>query len=252
MRKYDDKFYKNRNRYTKISSMVVLQALKNVWEGEIHSVIDMGCGVGVWLNSMQEIYEDVTVHGVDGAYVNKDYLVIPSECFEEWNLEDEYYETHKEKYDVAITLEVAEHLCSQRAESFVKDLVSMADIILFSAAIPYQKILGGAVSHINEQPLSYWMKKFDAYGYKMYDLIRPQIWNNEHVLSHYKQNIVLFIKKGSKAETKIINKEFDPIIDIVHPESLGIIGKMLDGRLGKLFLILENKLIEMRKFLKIG
>lgn len=50
-------------------------------------------------------------------------------------------------FDLAVTVEVAEHLPSSRAQSFVADLVHLASAIAFSAAIPG---LGGT-KHINEQ-----------------------------------------------------------------------------------------------------
>ena len=50
-------------------------------------------------------------------------------------------------YDLAISLEVAEHLSSESANMFIACLTNMSDIVLFSAAIPGQ----GGENRINEQ-----------------------------------------------------------------------------------------------------
>ena len=61
------------------------------------------------------------------------------------------------KFDLAISLEVAEHLKSSSSEDFVQSLTTLAPMILFSAAIPHQ----GGLHHINEQWLEYWGDLFN-------------------------------------------------------------------------------------------
>ena len=79
------------------------------------------------------------------------------------------------KFDLAITLEVAEHLSEIRADSFIDDLCALSDLILFSAAIPDQ----GGRHHINEQWQSYWEpKRFKQRGYHVYDIVRWKIWSS--------------------------------------------------------------------------
>jgi 2-polyprenyl-3-methyl-5-hydroxy-6-metoxy-1,4-benzoquinol methylase len=50
-------------------------------------------------------------------------------------------------FDLVISLEVAEHLPESAADAFIDSLVRHGDVILFSAAIPFQ----GGHRHINEQ-----------------------------------------------------------------------------------------------------
>jgi hypothetical protein len=49
-------------------------------------------------------------------------------------------------FDLAISMEVAEHLSPGRAPSFVDDLTGLAAVVLFSTAIPGP----GGIGHINE------------------------------------------------------------------------------------------------------
>ena len=114
------------------------------------SVVDFGCGIGTFLHVFKN--NNITeVLGLDGKWVNKDLLhkyISPSE-FKEVNLEESV--SLEKKYDLAISLEVAEHLSEKAAKIFVKNLVNAADKVIFSAAIPNQ----GGQNHINEQPLTY-------------------------------------------------------------------------------------------------
>lgn len=94
------------------------------------------------------------------------------------------------KYDVAVSIEVAEHLSPDSADTFVKSICNAADVILFSAAFVGQ----GGYKHINEQYPSYWKEKFAQNDYTMYDVIRPAIWYNSNVENWHKNNVFLVQK----------------------------------------------------------
>jgi hypothetical protein len=61
------------------------------------------------------------------------------------------------------------HLPGDRANSFVAELTALADVVLFSAALPYQ----GGTGHVNENWPEYWADKFRKRGYVLVDLFRP-------------------------------------------------------------------------------
>jgi len=92
------------------------------------------------------------------------------------------------RFDLAMSVEVAEHLPPERAAGFVADLCALAPVVLFSAAIPGQ----GGEHHVNEQWPSYWSRLFAARGYRASDVLRPAIWNDEQIAWWYRQNLVLF------------------------------------------------------------
>jgi hypothetical protein len=110
------------------------------------------------------------------------------------------------RYDLALSLEVAEHLPASQAQAFVQTLCEAADRVVFSAAIPGQ----GGRHHVNERWPFYWSELFDGFGYECYDLLRPKIWNNPGVLWYYAQNCLIFARAGSLTQ-------FGPA---VHPLSL--------------------------------
>ncbi|GIV38767.1 MAG: hypothetical protein KatS3mg033_0567 [Thermonema sp.] len=173
------------------------------------SVLDVGCGNGSWLKVCEKLGVENYL-GLDGEHLSPNDLLIPYEKFKEQDLRQPF--DLQNKYDLVLCLEVAEHLPEQAADGLVQSLTTHGDIILFSAAIPYQ----GGFMHINEQYPSYWQKKFESYGFYFYDLVRPQIWTNPKVQLWYRQNIFVVAHKDSFIAKKY--RASSDFIDFVHPE----------------------------------
>lgn len=172
------------------------------------SVLDIGCGIGTWLHAfkMSGVNE---VFGIDGDYVDRTLLkdFISTEEFRPTDLT--YPFDLKRKFDLAICLEVAEHLPESSATDFIHSICLHADTIIFSAAIPGQ----GGQNHINEHWMTYWKEKFSAEGYKLFDILRSEIWNNPGIDWWYKQNMVVFSKQPINTTLPEL-----PILNVVHPE----------------------------------
>jgi hypothetical protein len=175
---------------------------------EPESVIDVGCAAGDWLNAVTRI-SDCEILGLDGAYVPADLLAIPRERFIPTDLRDSL--TVGRRFDLAISLEVAEHLPENRADGFVHDLTQLAPAVLFSAAGPGQ----GGDGHVNVQWQSYWIDLFVKYGYEAWDVIRPAVWDDQEFPYCYQQNMFLFVDPKVHGH----RPELAPTIaDAVHPE----------------------------------
>lgn len=156
----------------------------------IQSLVDVGCGNGVWLSMFQK-HGILNLSGYDAsALVPEDYLVdqkiITSGC----DFTSDSF-VIDQQVDLAMSLEVAEHLPASAAEKFVSILVQAAPIVIFSAAYPGQT----GVDHFNEQPPWYWREKFERRGYVEIDFLRPQLWSNQNVNWWYRQNITAFVKR---------------------------------------------------------
>ena len=85
------------------------------------SVVDIGCGTGNFL----KIFSDngiQTIKGLDGKWANRELLFkhIYENEFEEIDLEQ--FSDSQIKYELAICLEVAEHLKPAAAGQFIKSL----------------------------------------------------------------------------------------------------------------------------------
>jgi SAM-dependent methyltransferase len=170
------------------------------------SVVDVGCGPGSFLYTFRK-HGVQHVLGIEGEWVNKNNMLINEDELLIADLETSI--TVNRRFDVALCVEVAEHVSAAAAPRLVNLLVNLSDVIVFSAAIPNQ----GGQNHINEQWPNYWMELFGQYGYVFYDIFRPKFWNNEHMYWWYKQNMFLVARQGahhSFSET--------PIHSYIHPE----------------------------------
>ena len=205
---YKSDFYFN-NKGAVSSAQVILGMLYKFYKPL--SVIDIGCGQGAWL-SVAESLGSQKINGLDGNWVKKEKLLSKNINFTAVNMEEEF--EVEGKYDLCISLEVAEHLPESRAKNFVKVLCKASDVVLFSAAIKHQ----GGTNHINKQWQSYWVDLFRSNGYECFDIFRAAIWENESVELWYRQNIFLFVNKTADLiNLDKLRSQINPIVNVVHP-----------------------------------
>lgn len=157
------------------------------------SVVDVGCGPGTWLAEFERNGVSDCL-GYDGPWVREEALEIPKERFVRKDLACGVKSDRT--FDLALSLEVAEHLPESSAGIFVESLCALAPVVVFSAAIPQQ----GGTHHVNEQWQDYWAEKFLQRGYSPYDLLRPLIWSEAGVGAHYPQNTIVYVREGFRPE----------------------------------------------------
>ena len=166
------------------------------------SVVDVGCGVGTWLDVARSL--GASTVGYEGQWAQSLPPTYPGLDIRAADLEQPL--RADQTFDLAISMEVAEHLSPARADSFVADLVALAPNVLFSAAVPGQ----GGNNHVNEQWQSYWADRFAAHGYGPRDIVRPKVRNDRGVAYWYRQNAVLYSAGQPTARAEGY--------DFVHPE----------------------------------
>ncbi|MBF0251837.1 MAG: class I SAM-dependent methyltransferase [Alphaproteobacteria bacterium] len=198
MNTYDHSFYAGMNSTASPSASAVVPLVLDVVN--IKNLVDVGCGNGSWLAVFKANGID-DIRGLDGAWIDESLLNIPTENFTRTDLEQPI--RLDRKFDMAMSLEVAEHLSPERAAGFVEDLTLLSDVILFSAAIPGQ----GGTNHINEQWPDYWAKFFSDHGYRPVDFIRMAVWDHPDVMWFYKQNLLMFAsERGLEAQPALAQK----------------------------------------------
>lgn len=191
------------------------------------SIADIGCGLGTWLKVFQDNgVKDII--GIDGHHLNKNQLVIDKNLVLLKDLEQPF--SMDRKFDLAMSLEVAEHLRESSAKDFVVSITKLSDVILFSAAITKQ----GGQNHINEQLPSYWSNLFAKEGFTFIDVVRHNFWNNPKVDIWYRQNMFLVVKNEKLNEFENVAR-FNQF-DIIHPELYtSKLNQMEEGRMGMAF-----------------
>jgi SAM-dependent methyltransferase len=218
---YDHSFFSGISAGSRRSATRVLPIVQGF--AEIGSILDVGCGAGAWLNSALRLgVPDVL--GVDGTYVDLKQLEIPQQRFIAADLAGLTPAALRadprvgaRRFDLVMSLEVAEHLGPEHAAAFVDLLCDMGPLVLFSAAIPYQ----GGTDHRNEQWPSYWAELFAKRGFVAIDAIRGAIWDDTHVEWWYRQNTLLYAsaealeRSPSLAQARAATREGG--LNIIHP-----------------------------------
>ena len=193
------------------SAQVILSQLLRHFAPE--SILDVGCGLGTWLQVAQSLGVN-DVLGIEGDWLDRNLARIPQQRIVNLDLERTF--DLGRRFDLVICLEVAEHLHAKAAAPFVESLVRHADVLLFSAAIPFQ----GGHHHVNEQFPEYWSQLFHRFGYRPVDCIRPAIWTNSSVLWYLRQNILVFAKHElttGAAPFAGLSQRTEPF-SLVHPD----------------------------------
>lgn len=179
------------------------------------SVVDIGCGIGTWL--VEFAAAGVADYlGIDGDYVDRAHLLIPPERFLPRDLSQPL--DVGRRFDLAVCLEVAEHIPAQHAGTLVCSLTSLASAVLFSAAIPFQSGTG----HVNEQWPEYWRELFAEHDFVAVDPLRDRLWQNDDVETWYRQNLLFFVERARLARYPRLDKQFQldgdrPDLSRVHP-----------------------------------
>jgi SAM-dependent methyltransferase len=213
MNNYDIKHLDQDSQGSLSSARILLGYLFEHWVPR--SVIDFGCGLGTWLYACKELGVERLV-GLDGDWVIKETMIDHAIDFRPTNLMQGVVTT--EAFDLAMSLEVAEHLPPDAGDRLIKSLTKSADAIIFSAAFIGQPGAG----HINTRPHSYWAQKFLSSGFLLFDIFRPKFWSDGRVEPWYRQNTFLYVKIEHPLHNALASKghraERDPrFVDCVHP-----------------------------------
>ncbi|HZG07949.1 MAG TPA: hypothetical protein VEZ70_03105 [Allosphingosinicella sp.] len=195
---YSSDFYDYIDSGSSISAQVVSRIMLDAVR--IDSLLDVGGGHGAWAREwMGAGVRDVLC--LDGDYVRQEQLVVPADTFQSRDLSKPFDLCRR--YDLVQSLEVAEHIAKEDADTFVDNLTLHGDVVLFSAAVPNQ----GGEHHVNEQPPEYWRRKFAARGYDAYDALRPALEPHVEVKPWYRFNSFIYANPQGSARLSAVVKE---------------------------------------------
>lgn len=203
---YDADFYGDAYAVSHASAELYLKVLQGIYDAK--SVVDVGAGVGAWSHAAVNLGKAVV--SIDGEWVEK--LDKPCRSLN-YVYQDLNYQVQLDcASDLAICVEVAEHLMPERSESFVADLCNLARVVIFGAALPRQ----GGSGHINCRPHSFWIDQFDRRGFSVLDVFRPVFWYDGRVGPWYAQNTYLFVHRSVLTKFKVAPPK-PTLVDVYHP-----------------------------------
>lgn len=212
MAHYDDSFYREGSEIALSSARVMVPLIMKMIKPQ--SVVDVGCGAGEWLSEFHRSGVG-EILGIDGEWVPPNQLRIPRSAFVPHDLSKPI--KVNQTFDLAVSLEVAEHLSPSQADPFVQEIKSLAPVVLFSAAIPFQ----GGVGHENEQWPDYWAALFKKYHYTSVDCVRKQVWSNPAVAYWYSQNCFIAVRQDIMHHYPFLSDTLlrygDDLPPLVHP-----------------------------------
>ncbi len=191
---YDQEFFNsNKDEGLKMASWFI-PALKKVTG--FNSIIDIGCGTGHYLrycldNGITDVFGlEGSPHAFESLLVDKNIVVMH-------DLRKPY--TFSRKWDIAISIEVAEHVDKLYTNNYIKILTDSSNIVILTAAQPGQ----GGTAHVNEQTPEWWKEKFGKFGFTLDEEatnhlkneIRNAKANGGYVTDWFEPNILIFKRK---------------------------------------------------------
>jgi 2-polyprenyl-3-methyl-5-hydroxy-6-metoxy-1,4-benzoquinol methylase len=186
---YNNKFYNHENQDTILQDTPKLLAEYIAENYSPESVIDVGCGTGIYLQELAKF--KINVFGIDGS---------PA-AFKNFRLDHKLFKLSDiakpmkvdKKYSAALCFEVAEHIPNRSSNQLVENLAPLADLIFFSAAPKGQ----GGIGHINEQDSDFWIALFKQAGFNYQDEATKKLkkfLSDNRAIFWLSDNIMIFKK----------------------------------------------------------
>jgi SAM-dependent methyltransferase len=202
---YSPAWFSDRSGGASDSAGVIVPMLFELLEPE--RVVDVGCGRGEWVAVAQRLGAEAI--GIDGPWVDPEALRIAPQHFLARDLSKPL--ALEQTFDLAICVEVAEHLEPEHSSQLIDTLVALAPAIAFSAAVPGQ----GGSGHVNERWQDEWAAMFEARGYVALDAIRARVWSNPLVRWFYAQNLLLYVDPERVGDLEVEAPSLP--LRVVHP-----------------------------------
>ncbi len=157
-------------------------------------IIDVGCGPGHLMQALHQ--RNVDVFGVDVSSASLAIVHEKQLPFQRFDLTWQDKNLPGTPYDLAISCEVAEHLDTQHAPTFMAHLCGAADLIFLTATEP-NKDFGIGLMHVNEQPNAYWIDLAARHGFKLDAALTQsaRAYFKQHEVIAYLAEPMILVKK---------------------------------------------------------
>jgi SAM-dependent methyltransferase len=155
---YNDQFFIHTNSIHAATESAGPVAAEVMRLFQPHSIVDAGCGTGIYLRPFVERGLDVT--GIDGSSASQRHAVIDPDLIRLADVTRPL--SLGRRFDIALCFEVAEHIEPEASAGLVECVTGLSDTVLFTAATKGQ----GGHHHVNEQDREFWIDLFDGRGFR--------------------------------------------------------------------------------------
>lgn len=159
---------------------------------KIKSVVDFGCSIGSFLEGAIEA--GASVKGFEYAYESaKEYIPKHMLPFIEKGNAGQLINCGS--YDLAMSIEVAEHILPEESENFIHNLTNSAKKFILLTAAPLSQT--GSL-HINLKPYEFWINNITSQGWthdvNIVNEMREEIPKIASTPKHLRRNLMIFQK----------------------------------------------------------
>lgn len=158
------------------------------------SLIDMGCGSGLYLAEFYKLGINVSGCDINETALSWIKSILPDINVFVSDLRKKI--SFKQKFDLCLCLEVAEHIEEIYSHIFVENLINSSNIIIFSASPPEQP----GIYHVNEHEQEFWINLFSEKNYNINweetNLLKKNL-KNQNIIYWLVNNILVFCQNNS-------------------------------------------------------
>jgi 2-polyprenyl-3-methyl-5-hydroxy-6-metoxy-1,4-benzoquinol methylase len=184
---YDRSFYEEANEEKRKSSRKVAAVINSFLE--FNSVLDIGCGCGLYLAEFQRLGKETL-----GCEASSDAIKMAPPDVTVFFCDVTRPILLNRRFDLVLSIEVAEHIRKSASGQLVRNCTAYGDTVVFTAAPRGQ----GGIGHINEQPYKFWTDLFAAnhfrYRREFSEKIRS-VMKKEKVVEWIARNLMVFTRK---------------------------------------------------------
>lgn len=178
MEEYTKEYYQALNNEEREQAENLAIAIKSLYHPR--SIADVGCGTGLYLAPFVGSAE-ISGFDVSDAAFEDGVRQIDRERMHKLDLSKPDAWKYV-RFDVAMCLEVLEHIGNENVEHLVDNVSEFSDTLIVTAAPPGQ----AGLNHVNCQPQDYWDEKFAKRGFirdyhDEYQIVK-QIHSGQHTI----------------------------------------------------------------------
>lgn len=218
----------SRDQRARLAAVRYYEVLTRFLKTNPQSVIEFGSGQGSWISQASHFFSVPKSYclAIDGPWASSwhDNSIPILACDLNEATMTNIVDTLPvcSSYDLAICVEVCEHLSQQAAKNLVSAITRNSKMAIFGSALTGQFGQG----HRNCRSHYYWRALFQSSGFQLFDVFRPALQGSSQVPAWYIQNTYLYVDTSALSQLfhESLREYYHPhyCLDRPHPEVINM------------------------------